>query len=93
MIGSQLSRSALVAARRAPAVVSRRTMSAEPKMHKAAEWETIVKSRPEVHDHLVFEGDYPKLGIGLGVAAVVIAGYGTMAFGLAHQQYKQGYWK
>ena len=42
---------------------------------------------------LVFEGDYPKLGIGLGVLAVVGAGYGTMAFGLAHQQYKQGYWK
>ena len=42
---------------------------------------------------LVFEGDFPKLGIGLGVLAVIGAGYGSMYFGMWHQQTKQGYWK
>lgn len=42
---------------------------------------------------LVFEGDFPKLGIGLGVLAVIGAGYGSMYFGMWHQQKKQGYWK
>lgn len=42
---------------------------------------------------LVFEGDFPKLGIGLGVLAVLGAGYGSMYFGMWHQQTKQGYWK
>ena len=44
-------------------------------------------------EQLVFEGDFPKLGIGLGVLAVIGAGYGSMYFGMWHQQKKQGYWK
>merc|ERR1719253_2266295 len=81
-----------IAARRAPSAAVRRMSTAEPKMHKAKEWQIIKDSRPKTHDHLVFEGDFPKLGIGLGVLAVLGAGYGSMYFGMWHQQTKQGYW-
>ena len=181
MIGS----AGRIAARRAPTTAVRRMSTAEPKMHKAKEWQVIKDSRPKTHDHvssfgctrflpallkcttfyvhyrriyeglvristidlstidlqitksssslslssttayllrfillfafpshvhtmccettkilvtkqskqLVFEGDFPKLGIGLGVLAVIGAGYGSMYFGMWHQQKKQGYWK
>lgn len=41
----------------------------------------------------VFEPPYNKLTVGLMVVGVVCTGYGTMFYGLSHQQKKQGYWK
>jgi hypothetical protein len=41
----------------------------------------------------VFEGDYNKFVVGGMVLSVLTLGYGSMYFGMRHQQYKAGYWK
>ena len=41
-----------IAARRAPSAAVRRMSTAEPKMHKAKEWQVIKDSRPKTHDHV-----------------------------------------
>ena len=41
-----------IAARRAPSAAVRRMSTAEPKMHKAKEWQIIKDSRPKTHDHV-----------------------------------------
>mmetsp|Transcript_2022 Transcript_2022/g.3212 ORF Transcript_2022/g.3212 Transcript_2022/m.3212 type:complete len:92 (-) Transcript_2022:302-577(-) len=86
---------ARTAARSGPA---KRTMSAaakaEPKMHKADAWKELTAKRPvDPHPHPTFEPPYNKVGIACGVVGVITAGYGSMYFGMRHQQYKQGYWK
>lgn len=48
MIGS----AGRIAARRAPTTAVRRMSTAEPKMHKAKEWQVIKDSRPKTHDHV-----------------------------------------
>lgn len=64
-----------------------------PHLHMMCCETTIILFRMNQSKQLVFEGDFPKLGIGLGVLAVIGAGYGSMYFGMWHQQKKQGYWK
>ena len=41
-----------IAARRASSAAVRRMSTAEPKMHKAKEWQIIKDSRPKTHDHV-----------------------------------------
>mmetsp|Transcript_18393 Transcript_18393/g.21216 ORF Transcript_18393/g.21216 Transcript_18393/m.21216 type:complete len:92 (+) Transcript_18393:67-342(+) len=77
-------------------VGSKRAMSsAGPRMHKAKDaWSELQTTRPpEGHPHNVFEPPYNKATAALGVLSVLGLGYGTMYFGLSHQQRKQGYWK
>ncbi|GFH46685.1 hypothetical protein CTEN210_03159 [Chaetoceros tenuissimus] len=76
-------------------VGSRRAMSDAPKLHTAKNsWKTINATRPvDPHPHNVFEPPYNKLTVGLMVVGVVCTGYGSMFYGLSHQQKKQGYWK
>eukprot|EP00559_Dactyliosolen_fragilissimus_P005729 CAMPEP_0184855268 /NCGR_PEP_ID=MMETSP0580-20130426/566_1 /TAXON_ID=1118495 /ORGANISM="Dactyliosolen fragilissimus" /LENGTH=91 /DNA_ID=CAMNT_0027349741 /DNA_START=39 /DNA_END=311 /DNA_ORIENTATION=+ len=75
---------------------SKRAMSqsAEPRMHKAKDvWVKIKETRPpEGHPHNVFHPPYNKVAAGVGVVSIVVTGYGTMYYGMSHQQYKQGYW-
>jgi hypothetical protein len=42
---------------------------------------------------LVFHPPYNGVAVGIGVFTVFALGYGTMGIGMAHQQYKQGFWK
>ena len=42
---------------------------------------------------LVFHPPYNGIACGIGLFVAFCAGYGTMGFGMAHQMYKQGYWK
>jgi len=73
-----------------------RCMSTVPRMHKAKDFWPQLKeqTRPHGHhEHLVFELPYdPPVAVGM-IAGICIIGYGSIAFGLRHQQYKQGYWK
>jgi hypothetical protein len=41
----------------------------------------------------VFHPPYSKVTAAVGVLGVLTTGYGTMYYGLSHQQKKQGYWK
>mmetsp|Transcript_12598 Transcript_12598/g.15869 ORF Transcript_12598/g.15869 Transcript_12598/m.15869 type:complete len:91 (-) Transcript_12598:281-553(-) len=44
-------------------------------------------------EHLTFHPPYDKKVIAGLVLFVVVGGSGSMAYGLVHQQYKQGFWK
>ncbi|CAB9528771.1 expressed unknown protein [Seminavis robusta] len=80
-------------------VAARRLQSTAgtPKMHKAKDcWQELEKTRaPKDHDdlHLVFHPPYNFAVTTSFVIGIAAAGWGLMAFGSAHQQYKQGYWK
>jgi hypothetical protein len=41
----------------------------------------------------VFHPPYNKVAAGAMVFSIVFLGYGSMYYGMRHQQYKQGYWK
>jgi len=41
----------------------------------------------------VFHPPYSKGASAAGILTVLSLGYGTMFYGMAHQQKKQGYWK
>merc|ERR1719491_1056571 len=66
-----------------------------PRMHKAKDaWSELQTTRPPVgHPHNVFHPPYSKYTAAFGVISVVTLGYGSMFFGMSHQQKKQGYWK
>mmetsp|Transcript_11830 Transcript_11830/g.17941 ORF Transcript_11830/g.17941 Transcript_11830/m.17941 type:complete len:91 (-) Transcript_11830:351-623(-) len=85
------------AARTASRMVSKRAMSSAggPKLHKAKDaWQTIAATRPvDPHPHNVFHPPYNKVTVGCMIAGVLTAGYGSMYYGMWHQQKKQGYWK
>eukprot|EP00429_Kryptoperidinium_foliaceum_P010284 CAMPEP_0176003774 /NCGR_PEP_ID=MMETSP0120_2-20121206/1348_1 /TAXON_ID=160619 /ORGANISM="Kryptoperidinium foliaceum, Strain CCMP 1326" /LENGTH=92 /DNA_ID=CAMNT_0017336429 /DNA_START=108 /DNA_END=386 /DNA_ORIENTATION=+ len=78
-------------------LAGRRQMSTTPKMHKASDkWADFVKQRPpksHVEEHLCFHPPYNGPAVAAGIFTGVALGYGTMGYGMAHQQYKQGFWK
>eukprot|EP00558_Chaetoceros_sp_UNC1202_P014502 CAMPEP_0197233654 /NCGR_PEP_ID=MMETSP1429-20130617/1662_1 /TAXON_ID=49237 /ORGANISM="Chaetoceros sp., Strain UNC1202" /LENGTH=90 /DNA_ID=CAMNT_0042691947 /DNA_START=27 /DNA_END=296 /DNA_ORIENTATION=+ len=75
---------------------TRRAMSdaTGPKMHKAKDaWKQINATRPvDPHPHNVFHPPYNKATVAAGVLTVLSLGYGSMYYGMYHQQTKQGYW-
>mmetsp|Transcript_15003 Transcript_15003/g.25451 ORF Transcript_15003/g.25451 Transcript_15003/m.25451 type:complete len:91 (-) Transcript_15003:108-380(-) len=84
-----------VISRAVAGLASKRTMSAAPKSHRAKDvWAELEATRPkEDHPHLVFHPPYDNVTVFIGVASCVLFGYGSMYYGMRHQQYKQGYWK
>mmetsp|Transcript_7838 Transcript_7838/g.14126 ORF Transcript_7838/g.14126 Transcript_7838/m.14126 type:complete len:91 (-) Transcript_7838:275-547(-) len=68
--------------------------SAGPKLHRAKDaWKVIEATRPVSHAHLCFEPPYSPVTSAIMVGGILCIGYGSMYFGMRHQQYKQGYWK
>mmetsp|Transcript_19086 Transcript_19086/g.53024 ORF Transcript_19086/g.53024 Transcript_19086/m.53024 type:complete len:95 (+) Transcript_19086:159-443(+) len=78
-------------------MVARRQMASDAKVHTAkSKWSELQKTRPPkdpMDEHLVFHPPYNGPMVGIAIFAVYIVGYGVIAFGKSHQQYKQGYWK
>ncbi|KAG7352343.1 hypothetical protein IV203_008391 [Nitzschia inconspicua] len=90
----------LVAASRTSQLATRvaaRRMSTTPKLHKAKDqWSEFVKTRPppdHLDEHKCFHPPFNAAVIGGGIIVAWVIGYGSMAFGMAHQQKKQGFWK